>query len=91
MSKTPSPTIERLHSAVSSSAYAEAEQLLGVYRGEVQGRWQAATSAEQREAIVAEVGELHRWVRTATLAARAHTQRKLIHLTCKTAYAAQYR
>jgi hypothetical protein len=86
MSKTPSRTIELLRGAVSSGAYAEAERLLGAYRGEMQARWQAAASAEQRAAITAEVNDLLEWARTATLAVRAHTQRKLIHLTCKRAY-----
>jgi hypothetical protein len=81
-----SPTVELLRRAVSSGAYQEAERLLGVYRGEMTARWEEAGSAEQRAAVVAEVGDLLGWARTATLASRAHTQRKLIHLTCKKAY-----
>jgi hypothetical protein len=88
MSKTPSRTIELLRTAVSSGAYAEAQSLLGEYRGEMQARWEAATSAEQRDSVAAEVAELLEWARIATLAARAHAQRKLIHLTRATAYTA---
>jgi hypothetical protein len=83
----PSRTVELLRDAVSSGAYPEAERLLGDYRGEMQGCWEAATSTEQRAAIVAEVGELLEWARTATLVARSHTQRKLIHLARRKAYA----
>jgi hypothetical protein len=91
MSKIPSQTIELLRSAVASGEYAEAERLLGIYRSETQARWAAAVSTEQRAAIAADVNELLEWARTATLAARAHMQRKLIHLTRTQAYAAHSR
>jgi hypothetical protein len=83
-----SPTVELLRAAVSSGAYAEAERLLGLYRGEMQAEWHAAASSAQRAAIAAEVSELLEWARTATLAARAHAQRKLIYLSRRRAYAA---
>jgi hypothetical protein len=83
----PSRTVELLRSAVSSGAYLEAERLLGAYRAEMQANWEASTSAAQRAAIVAEVGELLEWARVATLAARSHAQRKLIHLARRNAYA----
>ena len=83
----PSRTVELLRTAVSSGAYGEADQLLGVYRGEMEANWQAAASPEQRAAIAADVTELLEWARTATLAARSHAQSKLIHLTRRKAYA----
>ena len=83
----PSPTVELLRSAVSSAAYAEADRLLGIYRGEMEAQWQAAASPQQRAEIAANVRELLEWARTATLAARAHSQRKLIYLTRRRAYA----
>jgi hypothetical protein len=83
----PSTTVELLRNAVSSGAYTEADRLLGVYRVEMQAGWEAASSAEQRAAIATEVGSLLEWARTATLAARSHAQRKLIHLTHRNAYA----
>ena len=86
MNNLPSRTVERLRSAVASGAYLEAEGLLGDYRSEMQAKWEAASSREQRAAIASEVGDLLNWARTATLAARSHAQRKLIHLTCKKAY-----
>ncbi len=55
MSKIPSRTIELLRTAVSSGAHAEAERLLGIYRVEMQAQWAAASSAEQRATIAAEV------------------------------------
>jgi hypothetical protein len=91
MPKALSPTVELLRSAVSSGDYPEAERLLGDFREEMQTGWVAATSVEQRALIVAEVGGLLEWARTATLAARAHAQRKLIHLACKKAYTASLR
>jgi len=91
MNNLPSRTVKLLRGAVSSGAYAEAERLLGDFREEMQARWKAATSAEQRAAVVAEVNDLLEWARTATLAGRAHAQRKLIHLTCKKAYAVHSR
>jgi hypothetical protein len=81
-----SPTVEQLRKAVSTGDYQGAERLLGEFRDEMQARWQAAASAEERTAVAAEVGELLEWARAATLAGRAHAQRKLIHLTCRKAY-----
>jgi hypothetical protein len=88
MNNLQSRTVEQLRRAVSSGAYPEAERLLGDFREEMQARWQAATSAEERATIRAEVGDLLAWARTASLAGRSHVQRKLIHLTCKKAYTA---
>ena len=86
MSKTLSPTTDRLRSAVSSGDYLQAERLLGDFRQEMTANWRAAASAEQRAAIVADVSDLLEWARIATLAGRAHSQRKLIQMTCRTAY-----
>jgi hypothetical protein len=83
-----SPTVKLLRAAVSSGAYAEAERLLGIYRGEMQAKWDTAASPAQRAGIAAEVSELLEWARTATLAARSHAQRKLIYLSRRKAYAA---
>jgi hypothetical protein len=88
MNNLKSRTVELLRRAVSSGDYPGAEGLLGDFRCEMQAKWDAAASADERAAVVAEVGELLDWARTATLAARAHTQRKLIHLTCRKAYTA---
>jgi hypothetical protein len=86
MNNLKSRTAELLRRSVCSGDYPEAERLLGDYRVEMQAKWEAATSREQRAAVVAEVNDLLEWARTATLAGRAHTQRRLIHLTCKKAY-----
>ncbi len=86
-----STTVELLRTAVSSGVYPEAERLLGIYRGEVQACWEAAATPAQRDAIVADVGGLLEWARTATLAGRAHAQRKLIYLSRRKAYAADSR
>ena len=83
----PSPTVERIRTAIASGSYAEADRLLGVFRGEMQANWEAASSVEERAAIATEVNSLLEWARTATLAARSHAQRKLIHLTRRNAYA----
>jgi hypothetical protein len=77
-----------LRAAVAAGAFAEAERLLDVFRAEMQDRWAAATSVEDRVAIAAGVSEILEWARTATLAARAHAQRKLIHLLRMRAYTA---
>ena len=87
----PSLSGKLLQNAVSSGAFPEAERLLGIYRDEMQANWEAAVSPGQRAAIAAEVGELLEWARIATLAARSHTQRKLIHLSSRKAYAADSR
>jgi len=81
-----SPTaVELFRNAVSAGAFAEAEQLLEGYRHEVEASWNAA-SHEQRLAIATEVNSTLEWARTATLAARSHTQRKLILLRRESAY-----
>ena len=81
-------TAELLREAVTAGAYGEAERLLAAYRGEMQAAWDQAHSRKQREVISAEVGDLLQWARSATLAARAHAQGKLIHLLRRRTYEA---
>ena len=84
--QSPTKAAKRFRNAVSAEDYAEAEQFLELYRREVESSWNAATSDEQRLAIAREVSETFEWARTATLAARSHTQRKLILLRRESAY-----
>jgi hypothetical protein len=82
-----SPTaVELFRKAVSAGAFADAEQLLEGYRRDVEVSWEGATSDEQRLAIATEVSSTLEWARTATLAARSHTQHKLILLRRESAY-----
>jgi len=82
----PLPTAERLRNAVAAGDYREVDGLLDVYRSEVEARWRESASAEERRSISNEVTTLLGWARQTILAARAHTQRKLIHLTRQSAY-----
>lgn len=84
--QSPKTAVNRFRSAVSAGAFSEAEQLLESYRQDVEAAWSAAASDEQRLAIATEVCEVFEWARTATLAARSHTQRKLILLSRESAY-----
>jgi len=84
--QSPRAAVSRFRSAVSAGAFLEAEQLLESYRRDVETSWNAATSDDQRLAIATEVSEVFEWARTATLAARSHTQRKLILLRRENAY-----
>jgi hypothetical protein len=84
--QSPYKAVNLFRSAVSAGAYPEAEQLLESYRRDVEASWHAATSDQQRLAIATEVSEVFEWARTATLAARSHTQRKLILLSRESAY-----
>jgi hypothetical protein len=84
--QSPSAAVDLFRRAVSARAFLEAEQLLENYRCHVEASWHAATSDDQRIAIAMEVGEVFEWARTATLAARSHTQRKLILLRRESAY-----
>ena len=81
-----SPAVDLFRKAVSAGAFLEAEQLLEMYRRGVEASWNAATSDENRLAIATEVSTTLEWARTATLAARSHTQRKLILLRRESAY-----
>jgi hypothetical protein len=82
-----SPTaVELFRKAVSAGAFSEAERLLEMYRRDVEASWKAATSEEEQQAISTEVGSTLEWARTATFAARSHTQRKLILLRRESAY-----
>jgi hypothetical protein len=81
-----SPAVELFRKAVSAGAFLEAEQLLEMYRRYVEAFWKAATSEEEQQAISTEVSSTLEWARTATLAARSHTQRKLILLSRDSAY-----
>jgi hypothetical protein len=62
------------------------ERLLEIYRGEVEVRWKASTSPEERQQMAKDVTVLLAWARQTILAGRAHTQRKLIHLARQSAY-----
>lgn len=84
--QSPTKAVDSFRKAVSAGAFAEAEQLLEAYRRDVEACWNAATSDDTRLAIVTEVSEVFEWARTATLAARSHTQRKLILLSRESAY-----
>jgi hypothetical protein len=84
--QSPTKVVDLFRSAVSAGAFLEAEQLLESYRRDVESSWNAAMSDEQRLAIALEVSETFEWARTATLAARSHTQRKLILLRRESAY-----
>jgi hypothetical protein len=84
--QSPIKAVDSFRKAVSAGAFAEAEQLLEAYRCEVEACWNAATSDDMRLAIVTEVSEVFEWARTVTLAARSHTQRKLILLSRESAY-----
>ena len=82
-----SPTaVEIFRKAVAAGAFPEAEQLLEDYRRDVEMSWDAATCDEQRLVIATEVSSTLEWARTATLAARSHTQHKLILLRRESAY-----
>lgn len=76
----------RLRAAVAAGAYGEVERLLDVYRREVEQLWHATPEQAQRQAIAREVTSLLRWSRYAILAARAHTQSKLIQFRRQHAY-----
>lgn len=84
--QSPPKAADSFRKAVSAGAFAEAEELLEAYRRDVEACWNAATSDDTRLAIVTEVSEVFEWARTATLAARSHTQRKLILLSRESAY-----
>ena len=81
-----SRTVELFRSAVSGGAFLEAEQLLGMYRREVEASWKAATSAGERHAIATEVSGVLEWARTTTLVSRSHAQNALILLSRQSAY-----
>ncbi len=84
--QSPRTAVSSFRKAVSAGAFAEAEQLLESYRRDVEAAWNAAMSDDTRLAIAMEVSEVFEWARTATLAARSHTQRKLILLSRESAY-----
>jgi hypothetical protein len=84
--QSPPKAVELFRRAVSAGAFLEAEQLLETYRLDVEASWRVATSDDQRIAIAMEVSAVFEWARTATLAVRSHTQRKLILLRRESAY-----
>ncbi len=84
--QSPTKAVDLFRKAVSTGAFLEAEPLLEMYRRDVEASWGAATTDEQRLAIAVEVSSTLEWARTATLAARSHTQHKLILLRRESAY-----
>jgi hypothetical protein len=85
--RSKSAAAESFRSAVSAGAFLEAQQLLELYRHEVEASWKAATSSEERHAISTEVSGVLEWARRTTLSARSHAQRKLILVGREVAYA----
>ena len=84
-------TRELLRNAIESGSYAEAEELLAIYRGEMLAAWDAAGLGAQRVAVSAEVHQLLQWARSATLAGRSHIQNKLVCISRRTSYAGTFR
>jgi hypothetical protein len=76
----------RIREAVAAGAYGEVERLLVVYRREVEQLWHATSEQAERQAIAQEVTGLLQWARHSILAARAHTQIKLIQFRRQHAY-----
>lgn len=87
MAKT---TADRLRAAVVRGAYTEVDELLVVYRHEVESVWQVLGSAQERATLAAEVIGLLRWSRQAMLAARAHAQSRLIRISDELSRQAAY-
>jgi hypothetical protein len=83
---SPTKVSSQIRAAVASGAYGEVERLLEIYRREVEQLWHATPEQAQRQAIAKEVTSLLRWARYAILAARAHTQTKLIQFRRQHAY-----
>jgi len=84
--QSPTKAVDSFRKAVAAGEFGEAEQFLEAYRRDVEACWNAAACDDTRLAIVTEVSEVFEWARTATLAARSHTQRKLILLSRESAY-----
>jgi hypothetical protein len=80
-----SETAERLRKAVTTGAYWEVDQLLGVYRREVEASWKASNPVD-RQTLATEVTSLLQWARHSILASRSHTQHRLARLSRQGAY-----
>jgi hypothetical protein len=81
-----SKTAERLRDAVVKGAYWEVDQLLTVYRREVEAHWKTTTSSEERREIATQVTGLLQWARHSILASRSHTQSRVNRLVRQGAY-----
>ena len=91
MANSRASTERRLRAAVKAGAYWELDQLLTVYRREVEAGWKAAESVAARRELAGDVTALLQWARHSILAASAHAQRRLLHLMRQDAYAASAR
>jgi len=80
------PTAERLRLAISAGSYAEIDQILVEYRGEVESCWKASTP-EQRRLIAKEVMRVLGWARRTILASRGHAQHRHAQSVRQSAYA----
>jgi len=81
-----STTADRLRAAVTAGAYWEVDQLLCVYRREVEATWKTTRSKEKRREIATEVTTLLQWARNSILASRSHTQSRVIEFSRQGAY-----
>ncbi len=80
--------IDQFRAAIASGAFWRADELLVEYRREVEQRWQAATSDQERRAIKAEVDALLEWARRMTLIRRSQIGTKLGRVSSQSAYGA---
>ena len=79
-------TSSRLHAAIQAGAWSTAQDLLLVFRREVEECWRAAETQEERQTISKEVTGFLEWARAMTITSRAHAADSLNRLSRRHAY-----
>jgi hypothetical protein len=80
-------TSDRLHAAIQSGAWSTAQDLLTMFRQEVEESWRAAKTEQERRVISQNVTGFLEWARAMTLTSRAHAADSLNRLSRRHAYA----
>jgi len=80
-------TRDNLNTAIRSGSWSTAQELLGVFRLEVEASWRAAASEQERRVISENVTGFLQWARAMTITSREHARTRLNGLQRRHAYA----
>ena len=79
-------TSSRLHAAIQAGAWSTAQDLLVVFRREVEECWRAAETQQERQTISREVTGFLEWARAMTITSRTQAAENLRSMSRRSAY-----
>ena len=79
-------TSSRLHAAIQAGAWSTAQDLLLVFRREVEECWRAAQTQQERRAISEDVTGFLQWARAMTITSRTQASDSLQSMSRRNSY-----